>query len=301
MRSFKKSSFLLFCSVAILLGLVTILCVRQYQLTRQYNTSISQSEEILFQFSSIREQMTGALIAQDWDKVVDVAQQLKSLNSTLARLQENDLIPGEFRLDTAKQVDLAGLAITSAAIKSAPDKIAHSLLLQDKFRILADYFTQFDRIIISRMRARVVAFQTAMIGALAAVICLLSFSLILLYKKTLLPLMRIVQQAEDPDIVQNGFEQDPASWVEISELIDGLNALLEKSRASNATGQQEHIHSQELAAILNESTNQANGIINYAQLLADSYREVEAGKEEMQILHSIIEAAERVAQLNRKI
>ncbi len=301
MRSFKKSSFLLFCSVAILLGLVTILCVRQYQLTRQYNTSISQSEEILFQFSSIREQMTGALIARDWDKVVAVSEQLKSLNSTLARLQENDLIPGEFRLDSAKQVDLSGLTITSAAIKSAPDKIAHSLMLQDRFRSLADYFTQFDRIIISRMRARVVAFQTAMIGALAAVICLLSFSLILLYKKTILPLLRMKQQSDDPDIVQNGFEQDPASWVEVSEFIDSINVLLEKSSENRETREQGHSHSQELAAILNESTNQVNGIINYAQLLADSYREVEAGKEEIQILHNIIEAAERVAQLNREI
>ncbi|MBW1750062.1 MAG: hypothetical protein JRJ37_05080, partial [Deltaproteobacteria bacterium] len=203
MRSLKKMSYLAFIGVAALLVFVIFLSVRQYQLNKRYNTIITQSEEMIFQFSTIREQITTSLIEQDWEKIVSAADQLKNLNSALARLQENTLIPGEYRLDMARQVDLSGLAISSKEIVSASDKVAHSLSLQDKMRSLAEYLMQFDRIIVSQMRAKVVQFQTVMIGALGGVICLISFSLLLLYKKAMIPLLRLTEQAEDPEVFNN--------------------------------------------------------------------------------------------------
>lgn len=287
--------------VAVLLIFVIILSVRQYQLTERYNTIITQSENVIFQFSTIREQITTSLIEKDWEKIVSAADQLKNLNSTLARLQENSLIPGEYRLDMAKQVDLSGLVISSKEILSINDKIAHSRSLQNKMRILAEYLLQFDRIIVSQMRAKVVQFQTIMIGALGAVICLISFSLILLYKKTILPLLRLSEQTGDPEILVSGFSYDSNACAEVAELTDSVNELIAMKRQANGNEETIRHHDEKLARIINESTNLSNGIINYAQLLADSYREVEAGEEETKILYSIITAAERIAQLNKEI
>ncbi len=301
MRSLKKTSYVAFVGVAVLLIVVIILSVRQYQLTERYNRIITQSEEMIFQFSTIREQITSSLIENDWGKIVSAADQLKKLNSSLARLQENTLIPGEYRLDMAKQVDLAGLAISSKEIFSSENKVAHGLDLQNKMRALAEYLMQFDRIIVSQMRAKVVQFQTVMIGALGTVICLISFSLILLYKKTMLPLLRLSEQAGDPDVLVNGFRYDDDACAEVTELTDSVNALLKTNKENTGTEETGRHHDEELAAFLNESTNLSNGIINYTQLLVDSYREVEVGEEETKILHNIIEAAERIAQLNKEI
>ncbi len=301
MRSLKKTSYVAFLGVAALLIVVIILSVRQYQLTERYNKIITQSEEMIFQFSTIREQITSSLIKNDWGEIVSAADQLKKLNSSLARLQENTLIPGEYRLDMAKQVDLAGLAISSKEILSSENKVTHSLDLQNKMRTLAEYLMQFDRIIVSQMRAKVVQFQTVMIGALGAVICLISFSLILLYKKTMLPLLRLSEQAGDPDVLVNGFRYDADACAEVTELINSVNALMKTDREHPGTEETGRHHDEELAAFLNESTNLSNGIINYTQLLVDSYREVEMGEEETKILHNIIEAAERIAQLNKEI
>lgn len=301
MRSLKKMGYISFVGVSFLLILVIILSIRQYQLTDRYSEISTQSEEMIFQFSTIREQIITALIRKDWDQIISTADQLKILNSTLARLQENTLIPAEYRLDIAKQVDLSGLAIASKGILSSKDKTADSLNLQNKMRVLAEYLMQFDRIIVSQMRAQVVQFQTVMIGALGTVICLISFSLLFLYKKTMLPLLHIIRQTEDPAVLASGITHSNEACSEIAIFIDAVNDLLKKNSNHLNEKNSQQLRSKQLATIINESNNLSNGIINYAQLLADSYREVGIGKEETKILQNIIHAAERVAQLNKEI
>ena len=302
MYSLKKTGYFGFTGVAVLLVFVVILYARQYQLTTRYSTIISQSEEMIFQFSTIKEQITASLTKKEWQEVVTVADQLKKLHSTLLRLQENTLIPGEYRLDMAKQVDLSGLAISlKDLLATRGDKIAESLHIQNEMRTLAEYLMQFDRIIVSQMRAKVVQFQTVMIGALGAVICMISFSLILLYKKAMLPLLRLSSQAENPEIVQNGFIQDNDACTEIAVFTERVNTLFAGITANSGQGNSPSPDNAKFSAIINENTNLSNGIINYAQLLSDSYREVEIGPEETKIVQHIIEAAERIAHLNREI
>lgn len=301
MRSLKKMSYLVFTGVAILLFLVISLSVRQYQLSERYNTIITQSEEMVFQLLTIREQITTSLIKQDWNSIAITANQLKNLNSSIARLQENTLIPGEFRLGMARQVDVSGIAIFAKQILRSDDKIAHSLILQDKMRILTEYLMQFDRIIGSQMRSKVVGFQTVMIGALGIIICLISFSLILLYKKALIPLLQLRKQTEQSDVLLTGFQYDKDTCSEITIFVDSVNSLLEQIDHPETAGNSLHTLSAELESIINESNNLSNGIINYAQLLKDSYREVDIGNEEIQILQNIIDGAEKIADLNKKI
>ncbi len=301
MHSLKKISYLAFVGMAVLLFFVIFLSIRQMQMTERYNTIIRQSEEVLFQFATIREEITTALIENDWTKSSTAAKQLKNLNSALARLQENPLIPGEYRLDMAKQIDLTSLAISSKEVLAANDKMQHSLLLQKKMRNLADYLMKFDRIVVSQMRAKVVRFQTIMIGAMGAVICMISFSLILLYKKTVLPLLSLARQSKDENIFENGFSYSPKACVEVADFTDSVNILLHKCSEIPADDIDRAQYFKELAGIINESTNLSNGIINYSQLLLDAYQEIEAGQEEMKILHNIIEAAERIAEINREM
>lgn len=301
MQSLKKTSYLAFIGVAGLLVFVIILCVRQYQLTARYNSTINQSEEIIFQFTTIREQITASLISNNWVKISTVADQFKILNSALVKLQENPLIPGEYRLDIAKQVDLSGLSILSKELPSSSNKMADSLRLQKQMRVLADYLMQFDRIIVSQMRAKVIQFQTVMIGILGAVICLISFSLIFLYKKTMLPLLHLTAQAADPEILKKGFSYDNNTCSEIALLTDSVNSLFTRNSSNSGPENFPHLQSQEHSIIINEINNLSNVIINYAQLLSDSYREVGIGAEETKTLQHIIDAAERIAQLNKEI
>jgi hypothetical protein len=301
MYSLKKTGYLSFSSVACLLILVMLLGIRQYQLTGQYNKIIIQSEESIFQFAAIREQITASLIEKNWDKVVAASRDLKDLNSALMRLQENELIPAEYKLDMAKQVDLSGLAISSKNIIAAEDKVTYSLNLQRQTRTLADYLQQFDRIIVSQMRAKLVHFQTIMIGALGSIICIISFSLILLYQKTLLPLVYLSEQAKEENILVDGFNYSTDSCAEIAELAEAVNILLKQRQPENSTNESPKKYDEQLAAIINEGTNLSNGIINYAQLLSDSFQDTTINMEEKNILTKIISAGERIATILKRI
>ena len=299
MISLKRVGYFSFTSVAILLIIVILMGFRQNQLTQRYNSVITESEAIIFQFSTLREQITTALIARDWTRAGIASNQLGELNSSLSRIQENPLIPGEYRLDLAKQADLGGIAILAKEIANGNNQIAKSVQLQEKMRGLADYFIRFDRIIVSQVRSKVIQFQTIMIGLLSIVICLISFSLIFLYKKTMLPLYGLTKQLTIPDILSTGLQTDPKSCSELHEVIYSINALLVEATEQHVGIQEIRELDEKLGVTLNEGTNLANGIINYAQLLTDLYREVEMGAEEIKILQSIMEAAERIANLNQ--
>ncbi len=301
MRSIRKMSALAFMGVTVLLIFVIILGIRQYQLGTRYNAVITQSEKVIFQFSTIREQITTSLIERDYEKIDLAADQLNTLNSLLARLQENTFIPGEYRLDMARQADLSGLAIFAKKILTSGDKVSQGLILQNKMRSLAEYMLKFDRIIVSQMRAKVVQFQATMIGALGAVICLISFSLIFFYKKTMLPLLHLARQAKEADILTDGLSYDHDACSEIAFFINSINGLLTRSGDKQQTEGEWQQNNEQFAENINTSNNLSNGIINYAQLLADSYREVEIGAEETKILQNIIDTAEQIAQLNKEI
>lgn len=301
MVSLKRMGYISFTSVAALLALVIFMGVRQFQLTERYNSIITQSEAMIFQFSTLREQVTMALIGHDWKQVSLASDQLESLNSTLSRIQENTLIPGEYRLDLAKQADISGLAILSKKIPLSSEKLSKGLELQNQMRSLAEYLIRFDRIIVSQMRAKVIQFQTVMIGSLAVIICLISFSLTLFYKKTMLPLFRLSKQIDQPEIMETGLQNDSASCTELSNFTHSVNKLLQRSTENSLSGADKQELDETLGATFNQSTNLANGIINYAQLLVDSYREVGIGSEERKVLESIMEAAEQIASLNKNI
>ena len=299
MVSLKRMGYFSFTSVAGLLILVIFMGARQFQLTERHNSIITQSEAMIFQFSTLREQVTTALIANDWKQVSLASDQLESLNSTLSRIQENTLIPGEYRLDLAKQADISGLAILSKEIQMSSDKVSKSLELQNKMRNLSEYLIRFDRIIVSQIRAKVIQFQTVMIGSLAVIICLISFSLTLFYKKTMLPLFSLSKQIDQPEIMKTGLQNDSSSCKELSDFTYSVNQLLHQSSENSLSGEDKQQLDEVLSTTLNQSTNLANGIINYTQLLIDSYREVGIGSEERKILESIIEAAEQIANLNK--
>jgi hypothetical protein len=301
MYSLKKTGYIAFTLVACLLAFVVFLGVRQYQLSGQYSTIITQSEESIFQFATIREQITTSLIEKDWDKVVAAARDLKDLNSSLVRVQENDIIPAEYKLDMAKQVDVSGLAISSKNIMGAEDKVAYSLNLQRQMRTLADYLLQFDRIIVSQMRAKVVRFQTIMIGALGSIICIISFALILLYQKAISPLVHLSEQAQNEDILTHGLSYGPNTCTEIVELTSAVNVVLHQHQSQESPLESPKKNDAQHSALINEGTNLSNGIINYAQLLSDVCQDQEEHVEEKEILAKMITAGERIAEILKKI
>lgn len=286
-----------------MLLIVLVFSVGQFMLNSQYRQIIKQSEQAIFEFNATREQMISSLIKKDFNKVTLVADDLHTLNSTLVDLQENSLIPTQYKLDMVNRVDLTEMVILAKDIADNSDRVAASLELQSQMRGIGEYLLRFDRIIVSQMKAKVVHFQTIVIGILGVVLSMITFALLLLYRRAIRPLSSLTEQVKNPSVFEGGVGVVENSSVEIGELRTAINTIIETSQSTTTNKQTDNNSaefSDRFAGVLNAITNLLNGIINYAQLLDDSCDKQSERKGEKKMIQSIISYAERISVILSK-
>lgn len=267
MYSLKRLIWLAFLVVSILLAGIILLGGYQYRLAGGYSQVISQNESALFHFMTIRETITETLIAREWDRLGMVSGDIEKLNSELSLLKENKLVSAELKLALVDKIDLTGLAILLRQVINDSDKVTRSKQLQEQLRSISDFLLQYDRIIVGQARERIVNFQTVVIGALGLIISLASFSLILLYRNTVSPLLQMSSQMQSDTFDSKALTLGQPVAKEVADLAEAIEKL--ELRSHDRTGQDQN--GRDVKALLgetvNENTNRLNGIINYAQLL----------------------------------
>ena len=301
MHSLKKLVWLAFLVVSVLLAGIILLGAYQYRLSGAYNKVINQNESALFRFMTIRETITEILISGKWEQLERVTGDVEKLNSEIARLKENKLVSAELKLALVDKIDLTGLAILLRQVISDPDKVRRSRQLQDQLRSISDYLIQYDRIIVGQARERIVNFQMVVIGALGLIISLASFSLILLYRNTVSPLLQLSRQMQSNTFGANGITLKQPVAKEIADLATAIERLALQSKSRPGPEPNGRDVKALLAETVNETTNSLNGIINYAQLLYDSSDQLQLTAEQMMMLQKIIDSGVHIAHEWQKI
>jgi len=300
MYSLRKLVWAAYGVVGCLLALIILLGIRQYVLADQYNSIIGQSEKAIFHFATIREAITESLIDERWQRLESVIPEIEKLNSELVRLQESTLVPSEFKLALVDKIDLAGIIITVRRLMHGEGDLSQSKRLQEQMRAIADHLLQYDRIISSQARSRILNFQMVIIGALGLIISLASFSLNKLYKNTVVPLLKVAAQLRTAGRLSENVDYGPDVSQEIFEVIEGVKSL--SSTGGNGS-REDHVAGIEqalLAETVNETANRLNGIINYAQLLADD-EDSALTAQERQLLQKIIDSGNSIAVTWKKV
>ena len=301
MHSLKKLVWLAFLVVSVLLAGIILLGAYQYRLSGAYNKVINQNESALFRFMTIRETITEILISGKWEQLERVTGDVEKLNSEIARLKENKLVSAELKLALVDKIDLTGLAILLRQVISDPDKVRRSRQLQEQLRSISDYLLQYDRIIVGQARERIVNFQMVVIGALGLIISLASFSLILLYRNTVSPLLQLSRQMQSNTFGANGITLKQPVAKEIADLATAIERLALQSKSRPGPEPNGRDVKALLAETVNETTNNLNGIINYAQLLYDSSDQLQLTAEQMMMLQKIIDSGVHIAHEWQKI
>jgi nitrate/nitrite-specific signal transduction histidine kinase len=301
MYSLKKLVWLAFLVVSVLLVGIILLGAYQYRLSGAYSKVINQNESALFRFMTIRETITEILISGKWEQLERVTGDVEKLNSEIARLKENKLVSAELKLALVDKIDLTGLAILLRQVISDPDKVRRSKQLQEQLRSISDYLLQYDRIIVGQARERIVNFQMVVIGALGLIISLASFSLILLYRNTVSPLLQLSHQMQSDTFEANGITLKQPVAKEIADLTTAIERLALQSKSRQGPESNGRDVKALLAETVNETTNNLNGIINYAQLLYDSSDQLQLTAEQMMMLQKIIDSGVHIAHEWQKI
>jgi signal transduction histidine kinase len=295
MYSLRKLVWAAYIVVGSMLALIILFGVRQYALSSQYTGIIEQSERAIFHFSTIRESITESLIDSRWPRLQHTIPDIEKLNSELVRLQENTLIPPEFRLAMVNKVDLAGVIISVRRLISGDAQPDERKKLQDQMRSIADHLLQYDRIIVSQARARILNFQMVIIGAMGLIISLASFSLNKLYGNTVVPLLRISNQLQATGKLSDEILSGSGLSHEVADLVMEIQKIAFNYEQTGVSPESQNTTSQAfLAEMINETTNQLNGIINYAQLMVDDdSRDLSVQDQEM--LQKIIDGGVSIA------
>lgn len=303
MYSLQKLLRFSFLAVGGMLLVIIVLGGRQFQLNRQFNEIIGQSEQAIFHFASIREGITAPLIENRWAGLEQVIPELEKFNSRLIRMQENTLIPAEFRLAMADRIDIPGVVISLRKVVGDVERDKEQRHLQDQLRAIADHLLRYDRIVVAQARTGIVDFQKIIIGIMGLGITLASFILILLHRDTASALICLSGELRTFDFQEPSISCPKNVCREVADLTQAINDFSGRAQrlAPGDAGQEDRESLALLAETINETNNQLNGMMNYAQLLYDTVEEGEMAGEQREMLQKIIESGTKIAAVWQKI
>ncbi len=302
MRSLRRLSAITFLGTALLLGALVLTGFRQNSLMSDYSLTIKESESTIFFYATIREQATGGLLSRDPLQLSSAAREFEQLHTRYSAMLDSRLIPSQYKLPFLQKLDLEGVVINLRNLAENPANEALSLEIISQLRQINKQFLQFDRIVVSEMRNRVMQYQKRALVLMGLIIFLTCSTLIILYRKSVKPLIDMAEQAEQalPGGPPLQLEEEKKSSVEVRALINSFNQLLQKPTEGSPDDLTYNRREAEFSAIINEVTNRLNGIINYSQLLADYCEAEKVGSEQKQILYKIIENGEKSAEILQK-
>ncbi len=300
LNSTKSIIYISFFIVGISLFLVIILGARQFQMNREYSEITVLSERTLFTFATLREQVTESLISRDYQLLKGVIPEIEELNNTITRFFDSSIIPGQYKLALTDRIDLAGLVIDLRKVGSDQDDPDSGLRIQQDLRVIGDNLFKIDRVITGQIRNSVVSFQLGIIGAMGLLISCTSFILILLYRKTIGPMFNLSRQISSNPVEPGQLVCSHDVATEIIEITDSLNRIIaEQSKSNGIDLSQRHEEQETVSRTINETANNLNGMINYAQLLLES--ESQLSEDQKRMLEQIIDSGERIADQWQKI
>jgi hypothetical protein len=302
MRSLRRLSAVTFLGTFLLLGALVLTGLRQNVLTSDYSTIVKESESTIFLYATIQEQATEGLLSRNPSQLIGAAKEFEQLQSRYVVMLDSRLIPSQYKLSFLQELDLGRVMINLRNLAENPTDEDLILKIISQLRQMNKQFLQFDRIVVNDMRNRVMEYQKRALILMGTIIFLTCFSLIILYLKSVKPLIDLAAQAEQAllESTPMKLENEKKSSVEVRSLITSFNQLLQKTREENPDDLTYTRREAEFSAIVNNVTNRLNGIINYSQLLADYCEAEDVADEQKQILYKIIENGEKGALILQK-
>jgi len=302
MRSLRKLCRITFLATAILLGILVFTGYRQNNLMSSYNTIVNESERTVFLYATIREQTTEGLLTRKPSLLLSAAKEFEKLHGRYTSMLDNHLIASQYKLSFLQNLDLEKIVINLKNLAENPNNEPLTLNVITQLRQINKQFLQFDRVVISEMRSRVMQYQKRALILMGLIISLTCFALLVLYRKSVKPMLDLTVQAEQSlsDNSFIGFTEEKNGSTEVNALIDSFNQLLQQRQADNSAQSTEEQGGTKLTAVINEATNGLNGIINYSQILIDSVENESISDEQKRIVEKIISESERTAMKLQK-
>jgi len=232
--SLRTTSYTAAIFVALILGFLLLLGSRQYRSHKEYARIIEQNEKIIFQFATIREHITETLLENRHQQLNGITSEIENLNVNISQILQQPIIPDEYRLSFAGQVDFAGIILLLRSIGSGDQAQAKIRLLNQEIRILGERLMLFDRVIVDHVKRKLVGFQNFVIGLLAIILFIIIYILLFWHGQIAMPLIDLVKQAREITSGNRSAIAISKKSGEVAELAKSFqNLLIKQNRTSS--------------------------------------------------------------------
>ncbi len=232
--SLRTTSYTAAIFVALILGFLLLLGSRQYRSHKEYENIITQNEKIIFQFATIREHITESLLENRSQQLNSITDEIEKLNANISRILQQPIIPDEYRLSFAGQVDFAGIILLLRSLGSGDQTQAKIRQLNQEIRILGERLMLFDRVIVDHVKRKLVGFQSFVIGLLAIILFIIIYILLFWNRQIAMPLIDLVKQAREVTSGKRSAISLRKKSGEVAELAGSFQDLLSKQNRTSS-------------------------------------------------------------------
>jgi PAS domain S-box-containing protein len=232
--SLKTTSYTAAVFVALILGFLLLLGSRQYKSHKEYSAIIEQNEKIIFQFATIREHITESLLEKRVQQLNSITSEIENLNVNISKILQQPIIPNEYRISFAGQVDFAGIILLLRSIGSGDQPQAKIRQLNQEVRILGERLMLFDRVIVEHVKRKLVGFQNFVIGLLAIILFIVIYILLFWHGQIAMPLIDLAKQAKEITSGKRSAIALRKKSGEVAELAGSFQDILSKQKLTSS-------------------------------------------------------------------
>lgn len=331
----KSVTYSIYFVVLIAMGILISMGIRQYQLYQEHESVISQTERIIFQYSIIREHVSDALLGGESTQLSGISAEMEKLNSNLTDILADTSIDDEYKLTFLNSIDLPGIILLLRKIEGGNNTVENIRNVNRDMRTLGERLILFDRVLVGNAKQKLIAFQNIIIGSAGLIVFLLVIVLALFHRQLIVPILQLIKQSDQAMNGKSQVVQENYPSHEVTSLATTMNTIIRQEtemREQTQRLREDLVTEQEKSALLeqelnleknkkaemvrvshlavlgevttgiaHEVNNLSNGIINYAQVLADGACDPDFEIEREKLFGKIIIEGEKIAGLSKNI
>jgi len=201
----KKAFWLTTGMVSLILFLLIITGGRQYLLHQHCHQVNMTSRQLLFQFTNIKEHINEALITREQIHYQDLKADIDDLEAAIALIQNDILIPDNFKQGYLTQLDLVGLAVKLRSVQAVSDRPSAEQLaaLTALLRSMYSRVSQFHQELSAYTQSLLFGLHQTLTASLALAVLMVSTLLLLINRAMARPLPQLKQTAADDISLKN--------------------------------------------------------------------------------------------------
>lgn len=302
-----KSVFYIFTGSTIcLLFVVIFLAGKQYLLYHHCEQIVNTSQNMLFQFTGMKEHINDTLLSQKPLNKTELIKEIKGLDGELTAVLDDILIPEEFKLAFITQVDLVNVTVSLRNMPKTPETSTPAQLaaLSTQLRLISTKLTGFHELVTRHTQKQLLRLHRALVGMLALVVATVSIMLLVVNNYITTPIIHYCRSL---------FPTKSSGEISLFTLNSAIESLASQ-QSNNKTlpsGTDHQWPVKELARLYRYSSighllsglsyeliNLSNGVINYTQALTDLIDELHLDSDTKTLLQKLFSEEKDVTALD---